>query len=197
MTAVGGGPCTGPRKARAPRRRRQRNNRGDGSGGGGGGGEQQQQQNNGEATGGEGSGDAGSGGGGGGGETAPTATEKSSPPKRRERRERREPQPIWHDTLSPEVKQSLQDKNIRTSTGTIDLSYGNARIKLGTRNYASLANEDKVLAEGSFTCDSDGLATFEWKRALRFSVDNEGDGLWNVLLDLKSLVSEIKLTDGE
>ena len=45
----------------------------------------------------------------------------------------REPQPLWHDTLSEEVKQALKDKDIRTSTGTIDISLGNARIKLGTR----------------------------------------------------------------
>mmetsp|Transcript_15782 Transcript_15782/g.23708 ORF Transcript_15782/g.23708 Transcript_15782/m.23708 type:complete len:291 (-) Transcript_15782:298-1170(-) len=176
VTAPGGGPCTGPRKARAPRRRRRRGDHDDEGGGGGGG----EQNDSGKTTGG---GEAISNGA--------TATgggaEKSSPPKRRG--ERREPQPIWHDNLSEEVKQALKDKNIRTSTGTIDISFGNARIKLGTRNYASLANGDKVLAEGSFNCTSDGLATFEWKRALRFT------DVWNVYLDLSSLANEISLTD--
>lgn len=101
----------------------------------------------------------------------------------------REPQPLWHDTLSEEVKQALKDKDIRTSTGTIDISLGNARIKLGTRNYASLANEDKILAEGTFDCDSDGRATFEWKRAIRFT------DVWNAFIDMSSLVKEINLTD--
>lgn len=102
---------------------------------------------------------------------------------------KREPQPLWHHDLSEEVKQAFQDKQIRTSTGTIDVSFGNTRIKLGTRGYASLANQDMILAEGSFECDADGHATFEWKRALRFT------DVWSVFLDLSSIVSEVNLAD--
>lgn len=104
---------------------------------------------------------------------------------------RKEPQPIWHDILTDDVKQALADKEIRTSTGTIDVAYENARIKLGTRNYASLASEDKILAEGSFECDADGTATFEWKRAIQFT------DVWNTYLDLKALVDKINLKDGK
>lgn len=102
---------------------------------------------------------------------------------------KREPQQSWHEILSDEVKQALQDKAIRTTTGTIDVAAGNARIKLGSNSYAAMANEDKILAEGSFECDADGHATFEWKRALRFT------DVWNTFIDLKSLVSEVNLTD--
>ena len=90
------------------------------------------------------------------------------------------------------MKQALKDKHIRTTTGTIDISVGKARIKLGTRSYASIAHEDKILGEGSFTCDDDGHAVFEWKRGIQFTVDN----VWNEYVNLASLVSEVNLTDG-
>jgi len=143
VTAVGGGPCTGPRKARMQNRRTRRVPR-DGE----------------DAV------DAPNGGTG-----------------------RKEPQPVWHDVLSDEVKQALQDKDIRTSTGTIDISLGNARIKMGTRGYASIATEDMILGEGSFECDSDGNATFEWKRAIRFT------DVWNTYLDTTALVQSANLKE--
>lgn len=102
---------------------------------------------------------------------------------------KKEPQPIWHDILTEDVKEALTEKGIRTSTGTIDVAFGNARIKMGTRNYASMANADKILAEGSFHCEADGTATFEWLRALQFT------DVWNPFLDLGSLVSEVQLKD--
>lgn len=63
-------------------------------------------------------------------------------------------------------------------------------LELQNRSYASLANEDKILAEGTFDCDSGGHATFEWKRAIQFT------DVWNVLIDMSSLVKEVNLTDG-
>lgn len=164
VTAPGGGPCTGPRKLRTHQNRRRRHHT------------SQKNDVNGEM------------GGVGGGETTTTSGEdgKASTAPRK-----KEPQPLWHDALSEEVKMALSDKSIRTSTGTLDISYGNARIKLGTRSYSSIANEDGVLAEGSFECDADGHAEFEWKRAIRFT------DVWNPFLDLNSIVSEVNLTDGE
>lgn len=238
VTAIGGGPCNGPRKPRPPRRRRRRThhdhdyedeieyddvehvtgNSGDGEIVGSGTIGIGESYDNG----------GGSGGGGGGGDMTTEHEHSSSIPGRRGRRserdhgrdrnphqrrprqrrprdnprEPREPQPIWHETLSEDVKQSLTDNHIRMTTGTIDISYHNARIKLGTRNYASLANEDGVLVEGSFQCESDGVAVFEWKRALRFTTstttgesEHETESGWNVFLDLSSFPSEISLMD--
>lgn len=102
---------------------------------------------------------------------------------------KREPQPIWHDSLSDEVKLALRNKNIRTSTGTIDVALGSARIKLGTRGYSSMAHADGILVEGSFTCSDSGDVTFEWKRALEF------DAEWKPLDNLGGLVSYISLSD--
>lgn len=118
--------------------------------------------------------------------TPTTTTTTSNAPSN----ERREPQPMWHDILTEDVKEALTQKEIRTSTGTIDVSYGTVRIKLGTRSYASMATEEKILAEGSFDCEAGGTATFEWYRAIQFS-----DGDWNVYLDLKGLVDKIELKD--
>jgi len=102
---------------------------------------------------------------------------------------KKEPQPMWHDILCEEVKQALKDKNVRTSTGTIDISCGSARIKLGTRGYASIAHADRILAEGSFDCDADGNATFDWKRAIKFT------DCWETCIDTSSLVMELNLAD--
>lgn len=176
VTAPGGGPCTGPRKprntARSRRRRQPRYN-------------DEETNDNNDAmdmnhemqpnthTHDEGS----------------SSSTPAVPRRQRVRAERPPPQPMWHDTLIEDVKLALKDKNIRTTTGTIDISFEKLRLKLGTRNYASLAHEDKILAEGSFECDCDGHATFEWKRAIQYTDD------WNNFLDLSVLVQEINLVD--
>jgi cold shock CspA family protein len=95
---------------------------------------------------------------------------KSSRGRDRNRGEPREVQPVWHDVLSAGVKASLTDKNIRTTTGTIDVSVDQSRVKLGTRGYCSLAHAAGILAEGSFTCDADGSAVFEWKHVIQFDL---------------------------
>jgi hypothetical protein len=173
VTALGGGPCTGPRRTRtALRSRRRRQHQ-----------PQQGTNTNNNATAavaGKDDTTAGTGATSTNG-TATTTTTTSTM--------KRQPQPMWHDILKGETKQELQNKNIRTSTGTIDISYDKCRIKLGTRNYASLANEDKILAEGSFTCIEDGTVTLEWKRAIQFT------DVWNPFLDLKVLPNEINLND--
>lgn len=110
-----------------------------------------------------------------------------------------EPQPVWHHELSDQVKEALRAKNISTATGTIDISVGPARIKLGTRSYASMAHADAILAEGLFECDIDGNAIFHWKRAIRFE-----NSCWNTCVDFLSkdenisndkLVTEVNLSD--
>jgi len=97
---------------------------------------------------------------------------------------------FWHDSLSDAVKTSLKSKSIRTSTGTIDLSVGSARIKLGTRGYCSMARADAVLAEGTFTFDSDGLVAFQWTHAIQYSDS------WKPLSDNSDLLTTISLLGG-
>jgi hypothetical protein len=97
--------------------------------------------------------------------------------------------------LDESVKQSLEAKSVRTTTGTVDVAMDEARIKLGTGGYASLAHASGLLAEGSFTCDEHGLVNLEWQRAL----ETGADGNWsstpvesNLLL-----VKTFSLTDGK
>lgn len=159
VTAPGGGPCTGPRSSRRHRRRTS----GDSPHKDGGAAERHEGDDNGE--GGDDGEDGGARGKGG---------------RRRSHGSHRQAQPVWHDVLSEEVKSNLTEKSIRTSTGTIDVSIGKSRVKLGTRGYSSMAHADGILAEGSFTCDADGNATFDWKHVISFNKDagewqNAGD----------------------
>jgi len=83
--------------------------------------------------------------------------------------------PFWHESLEMGVKAQLEEKNIRTTTGTIDVSLGDARVKLGTNGYSSMAHSDAVLAEGTFTCDTDGNAAFTWEHSIAF---DKASGEW-------------------
>jgi len=165
VTAIGGGPCSGPKRARRPRRARA--------------------SSAGVAEGGEGEGGGASRMGGGGGSGTGSGFVV------------REPQPIWHDDLSEDVKLALSDKHIPTSTGTIDVALHDDRIKLGTRGYASMARADGTLAEGTFESDADGVVTLEWQRAVYFTgyADGSDDGSWTLCPTLSNLVTDIRLTD--
>ena len=176
VTAPGGGPCVGPKR---PRRRRR-------------GGDSEDDGGVNDGAGAERDGDMGyeqEGRTASNPDAGPTA--KSQRPPRT--RTKKEPQPIWHDHLTEDVKQVLQNKHIPTSTGTIDISYQchphNDRIKLGTRGYASLADSDSYLAEGKFEADPDGNITLEWERVLHC----DHDGNWNVCTDSSNFVTELSL----
>uniref|UniRef100_A0A7S4IG27 CSD domain-containing protein n=1 Tax=Odontella aurita TaxID=265563 RepID=A0A7S4IG27_9STRA len=156
VTAPGGGYVTGPR--RPPRRTPKKDAHDDG-------GDEAAEGKEGEEK-------ASGGGRKGGRHRGP-----------RQRGERAPPPPHWHNVLKDDVKNTLEDKGMRTSTGTIDVSRGTARIKLGTRGYSSMADSRAILAEGSFECDADGNVTFGWKRAMKFDggdwkkIDEKGDEL--------------------
>lgn len=165
VTGAGGGPCTGPRHPR--RRTGRRSNNEDGS------------PDEGEEAA-EGNDDEG--------EAAPRTRSRG---KERNAGRPAQPKTIWHDGLTDEVKESLKGKEIRTSTGTIDIALGAARIKLGTRGYSSMADADGLLVEGSFDSDQGGNVTFDWKRAIQFE---HGQG-WLPRVDLIGLISQISLVD--
>ena len=124
---------------------------------------------------------AGGGGGGGGGDRR-----GSGPKKPRD--------PFWHEGLSEEVRNHLESKDIRSSTGTLDISRGDARVKLGTNGYSSMAHANGILAEGSFTCDVDGNAAFTWQYVIAY---DQGSGAWETHEDRSLLPSSFCLTDGK
>ena len=88
----------------------------------------------------------------------------------------------------------LEEKNIRTTTGTIDVSVGDSRVKLGTNGYSSMAHAEGVLAEGSFTCDTDGNAAFTWEHCINF---DKASGEWIAPGDKSVLPTAFGLADGE
>lgn len=141
VTAPGGGPCFGPRKARPNPRRR------DGKSGSG-------------------------------------RTTARGPPKPKD--------PFWHESLDEGVKGLIEEKNIRTSTGTLDVSVGDVRVKLGTNGYSSMAHADGVLAEGLFTCDADGNATFTWEHCIAY---DKATGAWAASEDKSVLPTVFCLAD--
>lgn len=100
--------------------------------------------------------------------------------------------PFWHESLNDDVKNTLQEKDIRTNTGTIDVALGDARVKLGTHGYASVVHADGVIGEGSFVCGNDGVATFTWEHCISYS------GAWIVDNEKAVLMpSSLSLSDGE
>lgn len=128
---------------------------------------------------------------GGGPCTGPRGTRRS----RRGRKESKErvSQPLWHESLKDEVKENLDAKGIMRTTGTIDLAREGVRIKLGTRGYAAMAQDDRTIAEGSFELDEEGGGEISlvWMRAIRF----EADGAWNVLDHFSDLIAFVDLRD--
>mmetsp|Transcript_1972 Transcript_1972/g.4885 ORF Transcript_1972/g.4885 Transcript_1972/m.4885 type:complete len:214 (-) Transcript_1972:470-1111(-) len=102
--------------------------------------------------------------------------------------------PFWHESLEDGVKGLLEEKAIRTTTGTIDVSVGDARVKLGTNDYSSMAHADGILAEGSFTCDTDGNATFTWAHCISF---DKASSQWAASGDQSMLPSTFCLADGK
>mmetsp|Transcript_28985 Transcript_28985/g.43735 ORF Transcript_28985/g.43735 Transcript_28985/m.43735 type:complete len:318 (+) Transcript_28985:276-1229(+) len=201
VTGVGGGPCTGPRSN--PRRRKERKEKAEGGGTTGGGEnndaaeskeesedhKEETPKNGGSKENGAssknkkrtGRGRPGGGSGGGGGRGSGGD------------RGNKAPQSHWHSVLSSDVKAALGGKVISTNTGTIDISVGTARVKLGTRGYASMATADARLAEGSFTCGEDGQAVFTWKRCIIFDM---GAAEWKLIDESSTdLLSSLSLAD--
>mmetsp|Transcript_35262 Transcript_35262/g.51812 ORF Transcript_35262/g.51812 Transcript_35262/m.51812 type:complete len:276 (+) Transcript_35262:95-922(+) len=98
---------------------------------------------------------------------------------------------FWHHELAEPVQKMLTSKGISTNSGTIDVSIGQARVKLGTGGYSSMAHSDGIVAEGIFDCTPEGNATFQWDRSIAFQ-----GGEWKTS-DPKSplLVSSLSLVD--
>merc|ERR1711862_861661 len=99
-------------------------------------------------------------------------------------------EPHWHADLSDDVKSALGSKGIRAATGTIDVSIGSSRVKLGTGGYSSVAHADGILAEGSFEYENNGTATIRWERCIVFK-----NGAWIGVDSDARLVSSLSLLD--
>ena len=98
---------------------------------------------------------------------------------------------FWHSKVNEDVSSALSEKGISVATGTIDISLGDHRIKLGSQGYCSCAHKDKKLVEGTFTSSNDGSVTFTWEKCIGFD-----DESWK-LLDAAGIVSDLNLKDAD
>lgn len=107
---------------------------------------------------------------GGGPCTGPRPSSSRSKPRSRaaHKKDEKVPRIYWHHRLDDEVKDSLQGKGIRMSTGTIDIALDQWRIKLGNDGYSSCAHADKTLAEGEYVCSENGMVEFAWGHCISF-----------------------------
>lgn len=189
VTAPGGGPCSGPHKRRERNRRRGPKKTPDGD----------DDDDDGRPSPENGTDEplltstTGT-------EAAPTTTTSSSsrPPRTRNgrsegRKRPAKPEAFWHSVLDGPVKTGLEEKGVRTTTGTLDISCGGARVKLGTHGYASVAQADGLLGEGAFVCDEFGKVCLTWEKCLEFR-----GGEWEVKSGGEGgsgLVTELILSD--
>ena len=105
--------------------------------------------------------------------------------------------PPWHSVLTQDVKNTLRKKAIRTKTGTVDISFEEQRIKLGTGGYAAMARADGMLAEGTFTTTNEGMLSFQWDKAMVFEGGNWKSCGTDGLLETLDLTNDAVAQVGE
>jgi Cold shock proteins len=113
-------------------------------------------------------------------------------------KKRGKPAVMWHQHLKDPVKELLDEKGISRKNGTLNIAFGDARMKLGINSYASLVHKDKIIAEGVFSCDEEGegLIALDWKRAIEFDHDSQS---WKVREqdEIGKLISELNLSSDD
>jgi hypothetical protein len=121
--------------------------------------------------------------GGGEKKSAPTGEKKASEPKPRV--------PPFHDMISDDAKNSIKAKGVDLGRKmTVDVAFGDLRIKLGQGGYAGLAGANGVVGEGTYVCDTNGLVTFTWERCLMYA-----GGSWSSV-DAGTLIGSLSLANG-
>lgn len=109
---------------------------------------------------------------------------KEAPPKKSD----------WYSELDEAVQKSIEAKGIKIDSGRVFISVGDARLKVGTGGYITLAHASGLVAEGKYTSDKNGKLSVTWEKVLKLdgaewkasSVD-AGNG---------ALLKEIDLTTG-
>jgi len=102
----------------------------------------------------------------------------------------KEREPPFHDVVSDAAKEAADGKGIKLVRNTVDVAFGDLRIKLGQGGYTSLVDASAKVAEGSFACDVDAKITFTWERCLELA-----DGAWKSG-DASKLLASLSLTEG-
>lgn len=112
--------------------------------------------------------------------------------KPRRKKEEKKPQdPPFYEDLEDSVKESLNERGFDLgSKNTLDVAFGDERVKLGQGKYAGLATASAVIAEGDYSWKANGTITFTWNRALKFEKDS-----W-AKFDVSKLRATLSLADG-
>ena len=122
------------------------------------------------------------------GEKKPAAEKKAATEKKTEAKPR---EPPFHDSIEEEAKASIKAKGVDLGRKmTVDVAFGDARIKLGQGGYAGLANASGMVGEGTYTCNEKGQVTFTWERCLTYA-----DGKW-ISGDIDKLTKSLSLVNG-
>ena len=118
--------------------------------------------------------------------------EKKAPAEKKVATESKPREPPFHDAIDEEAKASIKAKGIDLGRKmTVDVAFGDSRIKLGQGGYAGLADATGMVGEGTYTCDDKGLVTFTWERCLSYA-----DGKWSSC-DTGKLIKSLSLANGK
>lgn len=99
----------------------------------------------------------------------------------------------WYSDLSDETTKALADKSIKIEAGRVFVSVGDARLKVGTGGYITLAHKTGVVAEGNYTSDKDGKIVVTWGHVLK--LDGEEWKVSTAAEEESVLIKEFTLTD--
>ena len=108
-------------------------------------------------------------------------------------------EPPFHTKFSDELRSQIEAKGIVLGNRTtIDVALApHARIKLGQGGYAGISLQTAVVGEGTYVCDTQGMVTFTWARALKCTSSGDGTegSAWKPH-DATQLLPSFSLLDG-
>jgi CspA family cold shock protein len=106
---------------------------------------------------------------------------------------KKEPKSEWYTELDETVTKSMESRNIMIEAGRAFLSVGDARLKIGTGGYITLAHSSGIVAEGKYTCGKDGKLSISWEKVLK--LDGDEWKVSSVDAENGALLNEVDLTD--
>jgi hypothetical protein len=101
----------------------------------------------------------------------------------------------WYSELDEAVQKSMEAKSIKIDSGRIFISIGDARLKVGTGGYITLAHASGLVAEGKYDSGKDGKLAVTWEKVLK--LDGADWKASSVEAVNGALLSEIDLTSGK
>lgn len=100
----------------------------------------------------------------------------------------------WYSELDESVQKAMEGRSIKIESGRAFLSVGDARLKVGTGGYITLAHSSGIVAEGKYTCDKDGKLAATWEKVLK--LDGSEWKVSTVDAENGALLKAIDLKDG-